>query len=75
MVNRTLGIGRSDDNPVLTRTRAVRYLFSGDWKIIFNIKEACKIAEITTSWVKRVLNPNVIVVRKGYTVVVYGLSL
>jgi len=48
MVNRTLGIGRSDNNPASTKTRAIQYLPSSDWKIIFNIKEVYKIAEIIT---------------------------
>jgi len=70
----TLGMGRSDDDPASARARAARYLPSGDWKIMFNTEEACKIAETTTGWVKRVFNPNVTVARKGYTVVAYGLS-
>ena len=75
IVNRTLGMGRSDDDPASVRARAIWYLFSGDWKIIFNTKEACKIAETITGWVKRAFNPNVTVAWKGYIVVVYGLSL
>jgi len=74
MVNRILGIKHSDDDLASVKIYAVRYLLSGDWKIMFNIEEAYKIAEIITGWVKRVFNPNVIVVWKGYIIVVYGLS-
>ena len=74
MVNRTLGMGRSDDDPASARARAARHLPSGDWKIMFNTEEARKIAETTTGWVKRAFNPNATVARKGYTVVAHGLS-
>jgi len=61
MVNRTLSIGYNDDDPASAKARTVRYLPSSNWKIIFNIKEVYKIAEITTGWVKRVFNLNVII--------------
>lgn len=53
LINRVISSGRSDDASALVRAYMVRYLPSGDWKIIFDTEEAWKFAEINTGWVKR----------------------